>query len=121
MLEAHAERSPTDVELKSVYCITVLTASMEIEKMLGGSSFARNASNLNRLQSYLLPRVRDVDVEALLLAKNRAQKDRELYSTCAPKCAVLSNFRSCLGTCSEELGGPLARLLACNNVNFLPF
>jgi len=125
-----AQRSPTDIELKSQYCIEVLQDSLKSQKELtektGESIFQKQfqqktEQNLSRLREYLIPRVDGIKIEALILAANRAKKDKENYLSCSPQCKDINTMGNCLATCSERIGNPLARLHSCNEINFLPF
>ena len=127
---SYAQRAPTDIELKSEYCIAVLQESLKGQKELSGKIPESNYSkqllqkteqNLNRLRSYLLPRVEEIKLEGLILASERARRDRENYSSCSPQCKDLDTMGKCLEACSKRIGDPLTRLRSCHDINFLPF
>jgi len=127
---SYAQRSPTDIELKSEYCIEVLKESYKVQKELtekipennlAKQSLQKTEQNLNRLRSYLLPRVEEIKLEGLILASERARKDREDYSSCTPQCKDLETMGKCFEACSKKIGDPLTRLRSCQDISFLPF
>lgn len=140
---ALAQSLPTDTDLRTAYCITVAKSQLIVtQQMLNGEperspAFAfvqkthkEQADLVNRLQSYLLPKLSGLDAEPLLLAVKRAVVDLEegkaAASACASRCEPsLQNGRptqrwsACVDEC---LVSPLARRLrACSTPDWLPY
>lgn len=125
-------------DLKSSYCIAVLQKEVAardfidqilkqngIEKSnpahkdLFQSSDLREQS-LHRLRSYLIPRVKNSDLEGLQLARNRGEEDWNLFLSCTKKCSSMQG-KNCLAECDKSLGGPTLRMDTCKSLDFLPF
>jgi hypothetical protein len=90
-------------------------------------TIANRESVLNRLQMFIVPRMKYLDSSALLAATNRADSDIEewsrVMSECTTKCtrppATTDKLDACLGECrSSDLSN---RLEACRNPTWLPF
>lgn len=111
------ETEPTDVELRSAYCIAVLNADINLtDKLIANSDasvksaptpelrqldlkmnsdlrdgLAKFESALNRLKLYLLPRMVSRDPIAITAAMNRGQADihevMAMADRCGAKCA----------------------------------
>lgn len=115
-------RTPTDVELKSAYCLQVLEAqqSSTVAALAqpGGevwlraafqAAYAGTAGNLARLHAYLDPRVASLDPLALSAALGRGQADASdmLAAVAAPSGHVPD--------------GLTQRVQSCATINWLPF
>ncbi len=142
---AHAQRIPTDIELKAAYCLKVTQASVAelgriaptdaaMEKMKGNA--LRNANDrVNRLQLYLVPRMQALEPTAMIGAMNRGEADaanyfrrvEEIADKCTTSCQLAGAtgeakdkavrcFTACIG--SDEL---LTRISSCPKLNWLPF
>ena len=146
---ASAQRAPTDAELKSAYCIHILSTKLSWIKNEIPDSRARAEENkgteigrlalesvetlenlllktqadLSRLRSYLVPRIPGIDILALEMARGRAKEDFQLATnnSCAVKCNDFDTMRSCIAKCDEAVGGPRARTWTCKKIDFLPF
>lgn len=146
---ASAQRIPTEVELKSAYCIQTLSRNMEYFKneitrtkndveATKGTSIGQNylesldtlenlvlktQADLSRLRSFLIPRYSGIDIGALQLATNRAKNDWQLATnnSCSSKCNDMNKMAICLDKCDDAIGGPKARMWACSKIDFLPF
>lgn len=137
-LSALAQRQmPTDVDLKSAYCVGVLQTGIA---RLGSYPPSKNpdiarvfqqarddlVDALNRLKGYLVPRLNYLDVTGLAIATNRGKIDYEkssvLVQACIDRCPVtdLDQGLSCMLSCKGN--DPVnARVDACNKPDFLPF
>jgi hypothetical protein len=135
---AQVALSNLERDLKSSYCIAVLqkeTAAEDLKheilkqsgidighpayKELLQSSELRKQS-LHRLRSYLIPRVKNSDVDGLQLARHRGEEDWNLFLTCS-KCMSSQQREKCLAECDKSLGGPRLRMDSCKSPDFLPF
>ena len=145
---AQSQTRPTDADLKSAYCIEYirtdlipsLNSLIELSRNISisgrtneqRSSFSESEKDLqmrlektyqdlNRLQSYLIPRIKGMDVLGLDLAKNRAKEDSKLHLSCLPKCKGNSDFILCINSCQNSIGNPSTRMTACQSIDFLPY
>jgi gamma-glutamyl:cysteine ligase YbdK (ATP-grasp superfamily) len=141
---AQTRLMPSDVDLKSAYCLKVkqlqqdfinstaaaATSESEGHQMLRKMARDHN-SDVNRLQSYLLPKISSLDVTALIAATNRAEADMkevaETSNVCSPKCSqfiengtLTNKWRACMDSCDAEYPAK-GRVYACRSVNWLPF
>lgn len=91
---------------------------------------AERESALNRVQLFILPRMRYLDTSALLGATQRGASDIQQWATVTSKCArqcrqrstdeaTSDQYSSCLKTCTS--GDLEIRLSACRNPTWLPF
>jgi hypothetical protein len=148
---------PTDAELRSAYCVPVLqwfirenrselANFMEEQKNAVTPEYrqiltkkidelqqdvAVYESALNRLQSYLLPRIQHLDPTALMLASNRGNADRQQLSSmidrCYERCGISLGVplddkkKECIVACQDTLKDVAARLQPCRNPSWLPF
>jgi hypothetical protein len=142
---------PTDIELRTAYCIRVVQSDIDALQHILASPTAKSeldpefaaelrkaravaekglderTSTLHRLQSFLLPRAQYLDATALMAAMGRADVDVRAWSQLTTQCARV--------TCKDEigagggsacisscLGGDLgSRLNSCRNPAWLPF
>jgi hypothetical protein len=134
---------PTDAELRSAYCISVLqweianTSKMVAALANGKTAEGQHAyadsqrsvekfqSALARLQSYLLPRMPHLDPMPLALAQKRGEADlQQLMNTsqCLLDCKAKKGDNSdvaCSDSCTDK---PLVqRMRACAEPSWLPF
>jgi hypothetical protein len=135
---------PTDTDLKSAYCITAIKKQLDLMNQILGAEpqgspayvyaqkmlLDRN-SDLNRLQSYLVPKLLSLDATGLVLASKRAERDLEEAAVSTQRCTTHcasnsgsgtpdSKWSACLQTCSAE-DSAVTRLGSCRSVNWLPF
>jgi hypothetical protein len=151
---ARESRLPDETELKAAYCLAVTkqalsellsaTQALELEirttqdtALLSVIKEAVETSKsvepkmrdrFNRLQSFLLPRISQIDARSLMAAYNRGVTDNRLQNTnrmperCVAKCQNEStaNNSSCIANC---LGADAVhvRTQQCNTLTFLPF
>jgi hypothetical protein len=142
---AHAQRLPTDVELKAAYCLKVTQGFVANTVVPNNADpavreYVENArkdadDRLNRLQLYLLPRMRELESFALVAAFKRGETDSatfwrsvmDITDKCAKECGVIGatgevreKAMQCLERCvtSDQL---LARIMSCGKLNWLPF
>lgn len=141
---AVAQRYPaTDTDLRAAYCLPQAKEIAELQRegvseidekklskeMLDFLRTEREKSftNLNRLQSYLLPRLKYLDSSALTLAMGRYKTDKGNFEQCMAKKQCKSFFQTpdvlnkCLDDCNIESAGARDRLWACLELNWLPF
>lgn len=139
-----AQRYPaTDTDLRAAYCITQAKEIAELQRegiseidekklskeMLDFLHTEREKSftNLNRLQSYMLPRLKYLDSSSLTLAMGRYKTDKANFEQCMAKKQCKSFFHmpdvlnKCLDDCNVESAGARDRLWACMELNWLPF
>lgn len=139
---ALAQNPPTDVDLKTAYCIGVLEhriATMEdfakrnkeIEKY-SEEMLRQPRSDLHRLRNYLLPRAPKLDLDGVVAAKNRGAIDRQASvrqtEFCLDRCPLaakagspaVDKWNQCLASCGSQEPA-VAREDSCKNVNWLPF
>jgi hypothetical protein len=135
---------PTDVDLKSAYCLRVKQNQAGYINGIANNEprdspafemvqkMARDhAADVNRLQSYLVPRITSLDPTGLIAATNRADADfKENVASgeaCTPKCRqyttpVLDSgkWSACFEGCAAEYPAHV-RVNGCKVVNWLPF
>jgi hypothetical protein len=135
---------PTDVDLKSAYCLRIKQTQGVFINELAGKEPRKSAAydmvqkmtrdhnaDVHRLQSYLLPRMSSLEPTGLLAATNRADADMgdmaTVAKTCAPNCRQhaepvvnMEKYRACLDSCRNEYPAA-ARVDSCKVVNWLPF
>src|SRR5438105_14108121 len=124
------ELLPTDAELRSAYCIPVLQwqitwhqemvsradkAPAELREQAsqldpnGRETIEQLQSALNRLQSYLVPRIGHRDSSSMLLATSRGKSDLKalcaMMERCSAKCAIADApddaKRACFDSCTD--------------------
>jgi len=139
---AQVKTAPTDVDLRTSYCIEVMQANVSTsERQLRdpqmqdfvATQIAGEKESLQRLRSYLEPKKTFLALEPLLAAKSRAQQDMaQRYQTglaCTEECLgkKIQDYKpgegtlaSCLSTCDKK-SPLLVRLNSCKNPNWLPF
>jgi len=140
---ALAQSLPTDADLRTAYCITVTKSQLAItQEMLGGEHessptftvvqkiLKEQADIVNRLQSYLLPKLSSLNADSLLLASKRAVVDLEqakaAAGVCASRCTPhfqngrwTPRWSACMDECQAS---PLeTRLRACRTPDWLPY
>jgi hypothetical protein len=133
---------PTDLDLKTAYCITVAKKSIEglsREQTVQGTpghdymqGMIRDRSNdLHRLQSYLLPKLPSLEASGLIAAAKRAETDFVASGDAAGQCSVRCNstlengsmgnkWLACMNACTGE-SAVYERVNSCRNINWLPF
>lgn len=135
--------APSDVDLKSAYCVRVLRLEVETTrsilaaatdanvKALGEGAIAEVQNNLNRVMSYLVPKTY-LDSTGLLAATNRGQVDYAAAirhgSICAQRCPFPQSgnkvagdaWTACQTTCAAEEPA-IGRVSSCSKIDWLPF
>jgi hypothetical protein len=125
---------PNSVDLRASYCVAfhknvvsenlpILADANKYTDLYGGdwyelvkSSTASSENDLSRLQSYMLPRIKFLDAEALILATQQFSKDHKFLNLCQSKCIALECFNQCaISTGYKE------RATLCMNLNWIPF
>ena len=136
---------PDDVEQKASYCLAVLKLQYsEIEAIEAKVTHATDPDakqvletaaiklkkpiddNIDRIQSFLLPRTQYLEPTAILSAYNRGeadvrrQREESQARKCADKCKNTGFSEQCIGECMEadELN---RRIFQCRDLSFLPY
>lgn len=125
---ASAEVLPDQVDLKASYCIPIARSrsSIAIEDSYPAnikSSLTairdKGAVNLRRLNLYLLPRLSQLELTAVLAASKSADEDllriREEVGECFKKAA--NEVERCVAAETDAF----KRIKSCDDVAFLPF
>lgn len=139
-----AQILPTDVDLRTAYCLRVKQRqTLLMNEILGsyvpGSPayevsqkvMREHASEIHRLQSYLVPRVSSLDATGLIAATNRGDADMNELASNPPACPdncgqYVENGRptdkwsACMDACLANVPAH-ARVTACKKVDWLPF
>lgn len=149
----HRERLPDESELKSAYCNAVIKKQLsaikvEISPQPQSPASTDNAvlndalralqlsmqrqtkilqDNLNRVQLYLLPRLKYLDSDAILAAHRRGevdfqrQRDTGAAAKCRSECSdLMETSNQCLAECMRR--DPLnKRIFQCRDLDFLPY
>ncbi|MBT2298918.1 hypothetical protein J7E70_00435 [Variovorax paradoxus] len=140
---AQAQRQPpSSTEIRSAYCISVLTGRARDAQMLASLPAPRSLQegfrevqagyeqDVRRLRSYLVPRMKHLDGEALLEAADRGQSDVNSFLrtqlACKTRCDTKlapgpdasAKNTACLSACSAE-DPAFDRVNACSAVNWL--
>lgn len=139
---AAAEQMPTDVDLKTAYCLKVKQRQVAFINSFAepttsaGQDYKQkmlrdHSTEVNRLQSYLLPKLKYLDLNALQGAANRAEADvndsEGMSKQCIARCdphvvngTLTEKWRVCLEGCTADF--PAAtRVSACQKIDWLPF
>jgi hypothetical protein len=134
---------PNDNELRSAYCVPVLQAAIteyrSTAEMFGEgvwsdgfrASAAAAEDGLKRLQSYLIPKLRQLDTPSLQAAHDRGQADAQRAPSeqvaCFRQCEPVKpatgfddRYGRCLSSC-RAARPVIARTKACEAVDWLPF
>ncbi|MBB6561988.1 hypothetical protein HNP48_004690 [Acidovorax soli] len=134
---------PTDADLKSSYCMGVLESKIagmdEVYKtnpsLKQHEDFILQGprNDLHRLRSYMAPRAKKLDIDALVAAKNRGVIDfrtaRQHGQACLAQCPMeqvtnekgsYDKWNKCFSACTA-LEPAYAREDSCKNINWLPF
>ena len=101
VFSAHAQKyPPNSVDLRASYFVAfhknvlsqnlpILADAKKYTELYGGdwyevvkSSTASSENDLSRLQSYMLPRIKFLDAEALILATQQFSKDHKFLNLC---------------------------------------
>lgn len=142
---AQTPRLPSDIELRSTYCLEILerqkanvirvAAAMVKSDSRSSStaeegvrtSLAQLAPEIRRLEAYLIPRRAYLDQMAIVTARESAVADfnqgRSVVRVCDNKCTNLpeaSQAMACFDSCMNTTP-PMNRIKACEKVDWLPF
>lgn len=121
--------TPSDLELRSAYCLSVNKSFVQAFDAIGNSGALRDRatvlrSNVDRLQTYLDDKTTRRTLVTLANAKRRADSDLAASSAeiplCLQRCENASQPGQCVATCKRE-SGVQARLDACEKVDWLPY
>ena len=137
-------QSPSSIELQSAYCISVLNGRAKDAQKLASLPGPRSQQegfreaqagyeeDVRKLRSYLVPRMKYVDAEALLVAADRGQADVSSFLrtqlACKARCDAkpttgadaIAEITACISACTAE--DPAAdRVKACSPVNWFRF
>jgi hypothetical protein len=136
---------PSETELRAAYCLSLWTRArdllIELDKSdpvaKGGAGAmpegieAENNDRINRLQSYLLPRLAALEGTAVLLAMSRGRADHEAgimaakqcFASCAPLPSQVDEI-SCFRSCTDRANRTSSRgdrAAMCRDLSWLPF
>jgi hypothetical protein len=135
---------PTDADLKTAYCLKVTQSQYDyLNSKIGGEPknspaypsvqkmLSEKYADVNRLKSYLLPRLQSLEVNGLIAAVNRAEADLgeldKIAEVCTPKCQGFlqgaiqaEKWNACVDNCRGNYL-VVQRVDACKVVNWLPF
>jgi hypothetical protein len=145
--DAQQWSTPSDSELRSAYCISILQSEVALnEQMIEAATpndsatpevkasakravdalragLIETQSLLDRLRSYLLPRVQNLDALAMLAAMKRAEADlaevRATTDRCTPRCLNTSDEHACWNSCTNQ--DLVGRVQSCRHPTWLPF
>jgi hypothetical protein len=136
---------PSDIDLKTAYCLRVKQRQQEWSRKLmseqqpssAGYAYLQKSvrdteADLDRLRTYLIPKIPMLDITGIVLATNRADKDvgealssatEQCLQTCAPAMQggqMTPEWNTCITDCSAK--SPVSvRIHSCTDVNWLPF
>lgn len=132
-------RTPSDKESRAAYCLGVLKDWRNSSMSLRYHDFDKAAGeqyeekeklkdDIKRLESYVLPRQRYVDIHSLHLAEARGRKDlktlqnSDLFFDCSNFCALQENRDKpdCKQDCVEK-DDLYKRVTSCRDLDFLPY
>lgn len=129
---AQAQRQPpADIEIRAAYCISVLTGrgnDAQTRASLPGPRAQQDAlrevragfeRDARRLRSYLVPRMKYLDGEALLAAADRGQADVNAFLQTERACeARCEKSAVCVRACAAN-DAAAERVKACSPVSWL--
>ena len=131
-----AQVPPSDIDLKAAYCIETNRAILAEQSGQDAKPFAlaQMASDardhVNRLQSYLLPRLPELDALPLLAASKRADIDiaqlKNMANSCQQRaiteCGASSGAKCLVDSYHSCTSGELLdRVQSCTRLDWLPF
>ena len=135
MSSAYSQQMPNRDDLKAAYCIPDMQSRSRgdgLEKLTKLSSdlekfFAtetdKASTDLARLQAYLRPRTKYLDLDSLNFARLRGVADSTRYSrdleSCLESCRV-HDLECLTNACPTESAAGI-RLRTCDDLSFLPF
>jgi hypothetical protein len=132
-LSAQQLQAPTNADLLSAYCLSVLdekTKALEASKLpehirpMFQQAIQRTAASMQRIRGFLIPRLAYLDALGLVTAKEQGSMDvnalkesiRSCMTSCNPGPDQLTCFNSCDG--DKEIAGRVNR---CESASFLPY
>lgn len=124
---------PTDTDLKASYCVRALQRQLagiplgQTEQM--DNLVYDTRDRLNRLQSYLIPRITYLDATGLLAAAKRADVDGDQYRQRLDRCTQSSCKQDDIPrACADKIGACIGmeselqlRMQSCSKLDWLPF
>jgi hypothetical protein len=145
-LVAHAADTPSDLDLKSAYCLRAVNLEMQIAKAVIAQDPSPDHqqakilrptvegydSDIKRMNSYLLPKLPTMEPTPILAAAQRADADDKLrrseLEACTAQCAPQvepngsrgDKWVACAQACRAK-SPAFTRMDACHPVNWLPF
>lgn len=120
---------PSDSELRTAYCLTATKAWVETFQSLGPKSQNSDQTqqliaNIQRFEAYLEDKGSDRQGRTFLGAAKRARADQQSTSdgigVCLRECSGSNERGACVAACQRK-SGALARLEACEKVDWLPY
>ena len=134
-----ASSLPNDVDLKAAYCLEKIRQVAQIhleisahppndkfnQEQLSFLRAERNkaTSDLNRIESYIVPRLKYLDLQSITLAMGRHKADSTSMGQCikTERCPSQLNSQLCWDNCNKETSGAGSRLKTCSDLDWLPF
>lgn len=128
------EYPPNNIDLRAAYCVAfnknivsenspILADEMKFAGLYGAefvekirASTASSENNLARLRSYMLPRIKFLDAESLLLAANQFPNDYQFLKSCQSRCSSIV----CMNECPIRTGYK-EKATWCIDLNWIPF
>jgi hypothetical protein len=132
-ISSQAKELPNETDLQAAYCssiiksmITTLTPLASVSqdyasKQMVNKELSKLNDNLQRIQSYINPRLNSLDSTSILAAVKRGEEDnvraghdsQNCYNSC-------KKDKSCLLNCIDTSKASL-RMRKCNELTFLPY
>ena len=126
---------PNEADLKAAYCSSVVRSWIQVfnqdfsgydadVKKEMAKLIAETEEDLRRLESYLFPRMRYLDLLSITAAVERGKADvarnQQDGQTCREFCPDKKTRTSCLEKCRDD-GAAYKRIAVCGDLSFLPF
>jgi len=122
---AKAEQLPNDADLQAAYCLGFWQSQNNVITSLYNALTPPQDPpfnlQLDRLQSYLIPRIQYLDILGIEAARYRGVQDYEL---------VMGDTSNCINSCQQDMdcreecinnSKALSRTTKCGDLNFLPY
>lgn len=126
--------APSPTDLKAAYCVKYYQYSVNLiestANILNKDSpdlykshmalLEELRHNLQKLQSYLLPRTKFLELEGLLTAAAQYTKDSALTDSCINQCPNDQQSGACRAVCIDKTGFN-NRSKTCNDLSWMPY
>lgn len=125
---------PTAIDLRTAYCVKHSQNSIKLfetnlneiketapDLYLSTTAFVSKLRNdLTKLQGYLLPRTKFLELEGLITAADQFAKDDALTESCVNRCTDNKVYQACRASCNVETGFN-NRNKMCSDLSWLPY